>query len=144
MEETSLIDTCIRLFPLLWGLLDKRFFSIGLLNFFLLFFMCAENKPFLHYLLNKLKKATKNHIPLPGYPMVRPLAIPAGTRGLGYQHFCAPKKKSRTRPNSLCLVYSTGPYTQRGAEGSDDPPPHLTTACHLHIVFTSTNLDFIF
>ena len=35
-----------------------------------------------------------------------------------------------------------------GSRGSDDPPPpptpppHLTTACHLHIVFTSTNLDF--
>ena len=30
-----------------------------------------------------------------------------------------------------------------GSRGSEDPPPlHLTTACHLHIVFTSTNLDF--
>ena len=36
--------------------------SIGLQNF-LLFFMCGENKPFLHYLLNKLKNNKKNIAP---------------------------------------------------------------------------------
>ena len=44
--------------------------------------------------------------------------------------------------------YITGPYPGGGGRGgrtTPTPPPtplHLTTACHLHIVFTSTNLDF--
>ena len=41
--KISLLDTCIGLFPLLWGLLDKQFVSIGLLNF-LFVFICGENK----------------------------------------------------------------------------------------------------
>ena len=30
----DILDTCIGLFPVLWGLLGKQFFTIGLLNFF--------------------------------------------------------------------------------------------------------------
>ena len=53
----DILDTCIGLFPLLWGLLDKFLFSIGLLNFLFLFLFLScvvRTNFFLHYLLNKL------------------------------------------------------------------------------------------
>ena len=45
---------------------------------------------------------------------------------------------------TYCKIYQARTRGEGGWGGRTTPRPplHLTTACHLHIVFTSTNLDF--